>query len=182
MTIGLRPEWWDEVEPYLIYGFENLRIRKDAPEELKKKFNSYMKGFLDPNEVILFKKKDFRIRIYFEKSILYIEIDEYYTLKGFHGDEDYYQQYVVIEKPELFRNLTYQSEYHSSILLCIKELFHSYTADIDIMEYCQNNNIPFLYFNRISGGIKSDDKVEMDKCIKDLYEHRKVIKTQNFIH
>lgn len=57
--------------------------------------------FSRAERITLFEKNDMRIQAYIHYDNLEIEVDNYYTLEGFWGDEDYYQHYIVVQKAYL---------------------------------------------------------------------------------
>ena len=52
--------------------------------------------FSRAERITLLKKNDMRIQAHIHYDNLEIEVDNYYTLEGFWGDEDYYQHYIVV--------------------------------------------------------------------------------------
>ena len=121
-------------------------------------------------QVILFEKNDMRIRAYIHYDNLELEVDNYYTLKGFWGDEDYYQHYIIVSKEYLGKLLHCLNKKvkADTLLDCIKEMYSADSADIDLIDFCQKNKIPFSYFNRIEYGTKSEDIDKMKRKIRSL--------------
>lgn len=125
---------------------------------------------IDDSKVVLFEQKDMKISAFIFGEALTILVDTYATLKGFHGDEDYYQHEILIRKEyfdkilQIIKNETKATTF----LECIKEKFDSDRADLDIIDFCKKNNISFSYYNNISGGVDSNNLEKMQKTILSL--------------
>ncbi len=126
--------------------------------------------FSRTERVTLFEKNDMRIQAYIHYEHLWIEVDTYYTLVGFLGDEDYYQHYIVVDKKYLGKLLhCLKKKVKANTLLdCIKEMFSADSADIDLIDFCKKNKIPFDYHDRIEGFTSSEEKDKMIRKIRSL--------------
>ena len=126
--------------------------------------------FSRAEKITLFEKNDMRIQAYIHYGHLELEIDNYYTLKGFWGDEDYYQHYIVVNKVYLGKLLHCLNKKvkADTILDCIKEKFSVDCADIDLIYFCKKYKVPFSYYDRIDGVINSEEKDKMIKKIRFL--------------
>lgn len=134
-------------------------------------------------KITLFEKNDMRIQIYVDTyGNLELEVDRYYTLKGFWGDEDYYQHYVIIKKDnvEIFFGNLKQHCVSDSLLLCCKEKFCCDSADLALIDYCKKNKIPFFYWDNITGSILSDDKYYMKKLMSRLNSKIKKLRDKDY--
>lgn len=130
-----------------------------------------MSSFSNNTErIVLFEKNDMRIRAYIHYEHLWIEVDTYYTLVGFWGDEDYYQHYIIVHKENLGKLLhRLKKKVKADTLLdCIKEKFSVDSADIDLIDFCKKNKIPFGYHDRIEGSTSSEEKDKMARKIRSL--------------
>lgn len=126
--------------------------------------------FSRTERVTLFEKNDMRIQAYIHYDNLEIEVDSYYTLKGFWGDEDYYQHYIVVQKAYLGKllNRLNKKVKADTVLDCIKEMFSADSTDIDLISFCQKNKIPFIYYDRIGGSTSSEQKDMMIRKLRSL--------------
>lgn len=126
--------------------------------------------FSRTERVTLFEKNDMRIQAYIHYDNLEIEVDSYYTLKGFWGDEDYYQHYIAVQKAYLGKllNRLNKKVKADTVLDCIKEMFSADSADIDLISFCQKNKIPFIYYDRIGGSTSSEQKDMMIRKLRSL--------------
>ena len=116
--------------------------------------------FSRTERVTLFEKNDMRIQAYIHYEHLWIEVDTYYTLVGFLVDEDYYLGKLL--------HCLKKKVKADTLLDCIKEMFSADSADIDLIDFCKKNKIPFDYHDRIEGFTSSEEKDKMIRKIRSL--------------
>ena len=114
---------------------------------------------------------------------LLLNVNKYYTLQGFWGDEDYYEYFIGVNKKYLDDLLTcLRKETKAKTLLnCIKEKFNTDTADFDFIDFCKKNKIPYFYLNNIEGVTSSENKREMREKIKELKAERKILRKYDYV-
>ena len=91
--------------------------------------------FSRAERITLLKKNDMRIQAHIHYDNLEIEVDNYYTIEGFWGDEDYYQHYIVVQKAYLGKllNRLNKKVKADTVLACKKEMYSTDSADIDLI-------------------------------------------------